>query len=75
MKKLSLSDLKDRLALFQISDKQKPEGFSLTSDEIVQELTNHHGNDRLLGRFTEQQLNDALMGLGVWKSLADQGQT
>lgn len=73
MKKFGFHNLKDRLALFEVSSKNKQDDFSLTSDEVIQELTDHHGNDRLLGRFTEQQVRDALTSYGVWKALADQG--
>lgn len=73
MKKFTFSNLKDRLALFQIARKEGQDDIGLTSDEVLQDLTDPRGNDLLLGRFTEQQVRDALTNYGVWKSLADQG--
>ncbi|HSP06786.1 MAG TPA: hypothetical protein VLR94_06385 [Acidobacteriota bacterium] len=74
--KSSLDHFKSRLSLFQVKGIRRGDrllDLSLTDEDLLQDLTKHGTNDRLLERFTAQEVQGALEGHGVWKLLAEKG--
>src|SRR5215203_1650970 len=74
--KASFNQFKSRLSSFEISSIRKGEdvyNFHLQEEDLVEDLDRHGTTDRLLERFTAEQVRDALNGYGVWKTLADRG--
>lgn len=74
--KSSLNHFKSRLSLFQVSGIKRGEevyDFHLRDEDLVEDLDRHGTTDRLLERFTAEQVRDALKDYGVWKALAERG--
>ena len=74
--KASLNHFKSRLNLFQVKGVKRGErllDLSLTDEDLLEDLTRHGTNDRLLERFTAQEVQEALKRYGVWDQLTDKG--
>ena len=52
---------------------EKEIDISLSEEELFQALQNLTGNDRLLGRYTEEEVRTSLANYGVWKELSSRG--
>jgi hypothetical protein len=71
-----LESLKRRfrsLIVSRLLDKCDAERLDLSPDDIFQDLVEHAANNRLLGRFSEKQVVDALVDYGVWRELERKG--
>jgi hypothetical protein len=67
------TDLKERLSSFQVdSAANHPFNLSLTEEDLERDLR-REGTDRLLERFTEPEVYQALKDYGVMKQLAEKG--
>lgn len=64
--KASFSRFKSRLTTFDID-------FSISEEEILKDLDREIGNDRLLERFSVEEVTKALSRYGVLQALADRG--
>ena len=74
--KESVNQFKSRLDLFKVSRIKRGNqvyDFQLTDEDLINDLDRHGTNDRLLERFTAQQVRGALENYGVWRSLTEKG--
>jgi hypothetical protein len=74
--KSALRHFKSRLPLFQPKGIKRGERIfelGLTEEDLAHDLTNHGANNRLLERFSKEQVRAALEHYGVWKHLAGRG--
>src|SRR5262249_45014624 len=74
--KSSFSEFKARFSLFQPKSIKRGDDvidLGLTEEDVMQDLTRHGTNNRLLERFSKEQVREALDHQGVWKRLAEKG--
>lgn len=74
--KSSLSQFKARFSIFQPKRIKRGDeiiDLGLTDEDVMQDLTKHGTNNRLLERFTREQVRSALDQYSVWKLLAKKG--
>lgn len=70
------SSFKSRFSLFEPRTIRRGDhvlDLDLSEEELLEDLNRHGTNDRLLERFTKEQVRNALEDHGVWKQLADKG--
>jgi hypothetical protein len=72
--KTIFSEMRDRLSSFQItSAASRNFDLALTEEELEKELMSDQGSNRLLERYSEKQVTDALKDYQVWDYLAEKG--
>jgi hypothetical protein len=67
-----LESLKNRFRDLNIPD-EKSESVQLSEEEVLQDLLHHNISDRLLGRFSVEQVAAALKNYGVLQQLKEKG--
>jgi hypothetical protein len=76
MKRFStfFSEMRERLSSFQITGAANRNfDLALTEEELEKELMNDQGSNRLLERFSEKEVANALKDYQVWEQLKEKG--